>query len=235
VRLLVTRPQADGERTAAKLRALGHVVEVAPLLRLEPAERAEIGAGPFGAIAITSANALHAVVRHPRGAELRALPVFTVGRRTAEAARAMGFLHVASADGNQQDLVRLIRAHLHGGAPLLYLAGEDRSGDLAGDLAGIAVQTVVAYRAIAAPEFSAVVRDALAQGRIDGVLHFSRRSAEAFVGCAAACGIRETALALSHFCLSRQVAEPLSAAGATTIRIASRPEEEALIALVTTP
>jgi hypothetical protein len=35
-----------------------------------------------------------------------------------------------------------------------------------------------------------------------------------------------------HFCLSRQIAEPLTAAGAKSIRIATRPEETALLDLI---
>jgi len=34
--LVVTRPQPDGERTAAALRARGHTVLIAPLMRVEP-------------------------------------------------------------------------------------------------------------------------------------------------------------------------------------------------------
>jgi uroporphyrinogen-III synthase len=34
MRLVVTRPQTDSERTAAALRARGHAVLVAPLLRV---------------------------------------------------------------------------------------------------------------------------------------------------------------------------------------------------------
>ena len=36
MRLLVTRPEPDGERTAQALRARGHAVVLAPLLRTEP-------------------------------------------------------------------------------------------------------------------------------------------------------------------------------------------------------
>ena len=63
VRLLLTRPEPDAQRTAAALRAHGHDVVVAPLLRIEPAADAQIGAGPWAAILITSANAAHAVCR----------------------------------------------------------------------------------------------------------------------------------------------------------------------------
>ena len=180
--------------------------------------------------------ALSGVASHERIAELRSLPVFAVGRRTAEAARAAGFLDVTSADGNQRDLVRLVRARMAAPErkPLLYLAGEDRSGDLAGDLAalGLPVRTVVPYRAVAASAFPDAVCNALTLGRFDGVLHFSRRTAESFLRCASAGEALRPALSVTHYCLSSQVAEPLIAAGAAVVRVASRPEEAALIELV---
>jgi uroporphyrinogen-III synthase len=72
----------------------------------------------------------------------------------------------------------------------------------------------------------------LAQAELDGVLHFSARSAEAYLDCAAHDAIRESALAPVHYCLSRQVAAPLSAAGAVVVRVAARPDEAALLELV---
>ena len=233
VRLLLTRPEPDAQRTAAVLRARGHDVIAAPLLRIEPVTEAQIGAGPWAAILITSANAAHAVAAHARVASLRALPVFAVGRRSAEAMAAAGFADVISADGNVSDLVRLVAARMQPAAPLLYLAGEDRSGDLAGDLCarGFAVETTTIYRAIAATALPPAAAQALASG-IDGVLHFSRRSAEAYVDAARAAGLLANALKPVQFCLSAQVAEPLAQAGAATIRVAERPNEAALIALI---
>ena len=87
------------------LRALGHEVLVAPLLRIE-----SIGAdfgGPFDAVLMTSANAARAVASHPRANELIMLPCLTVGDRSADAARAAGFTRVESANGALADLVRL--------------------------------------------------------------------------------------------------------------------------------
>ena len=115
-------------------------------------------------------------------------------------------------------------------APLLYLAGEDRAGDLAA--AGLPVHTAVVYRALKAAHFPPPVAAALAQRAIDGVLHFSARSAEAYLDCAARGGIGNQALAPVHYCLSRQVAAPLSAAGAAAVRITARPDEAALLELV---
>jgi len=231
VRLLLTRPDPDAQRTAATLR--GHQVITAPLLRIAPVADAPIGTGPWAAILITSANAARAVAAHARVTQLRTLRVFAVGRRSAEAMAAAGFADVTSADGNVSDLAQLVAATLQPAARLLYLAGEDRSGDLAGDLraGGFAVETAVIYRAIAATGLPAAAADALASG-IDGVLHFSRRSAEAYVDAARTAGMVTDALKPIHFCLSAQVAEPLAQAGAADIRVAERPNEAVLLALI---
>ena len=116
---------------------------------------------------------------------------------------------------------------------LLYLAGEERSGDLAGDLRvrGFAVETTMIYRAIAATGLPPAVEEALANG-IDAVLHFSRRSAEVYVDAARAAGMVTSALKPIHFCLSARVAEPLAEAGAADIRVAERPNEALLLALI---
>jgi uroporphyrinogen-III synthase len=231
MRLLVTRPEPDGERTAAKLRALGHTVMLAPLLHVEAVD-ADLD-GAWDALALTSVNALRAVADHPALERLRPGPVYTVGGRTADAAFAAGFANVVSADGDLADLVRLMRTHLPRGTRVLYLAGEDRSGDLAAELApaGIDVTMRVVYRAGVASQFPAEVRDALAAGSIDGVLHFSRRTAATYLACAANTGAAERALALMHYCLSRQVMGPLLAAGARRVSVADEPTEAALIGL----
>ncbi len=228
MRLLVTRPEPDGERTAGQLRAHGHDVTVAALLRVETVDF-ELADEAYAAVVMTSANAARAIAGHPQRDRLTSLPVFTVGRHTAEAARAAGFRDVRSADGDKHDLAHLLGAAAQG-QPLLYLAGEDRAGDLSADK--LPVRTVVAYRAVQAERFPPVVAAALAAGKLDGVLHFSGRSAEAYVDCATRAGLLGAALAPIHFCLSRQVAAPLAAAGAAGIRLASRPDEAAIIGLV---
>ena len=236
MRLLVTRPEPDGERTADDLRARGHDVVAAALLRMESVDF-KLADEAYAAVVMTSANAARAIAGHPQRERLMSLKVFTVGRHTAAAARAAGFCDVHSADGDKHDLVQLFGAHRFGdlaaSTPLLYLAGEDRAGDL--DLGKVPVRTVVAYRAVKAERFPPSVETALAGGDLDGVLHFSRRSAQAYLDCAVRAGILERALAPLHFCLSRQVCEPLAAAGAGAIRVAPRPEAAALVDLVSSP
>lgn len=231
MRLLVTRPEEGGARSAEVLRARGHEVLLAPLLRIEPIVDADLGAPPYAAILLSSANAARAIAAHRRIGELKTLPVLAVGERSAQAARAAGFVDVHSADGDAQDLARAAAARFAGSrAPLLYLAGEDRARDLAGNLGGLKVHTAVVYRAVKAAILPPAVRMALAENRLDGVLHFSLRSAEAYLECAEVAGLRDKALAPQHFCLSARVAAPL--AQAANVRIAARPDEVALLDLV---
>jgi uroporphyrinogen-III synthase len=203
------------------------------LLRIEPILDAPLDEQRWGAILITSANAAAAIALHKRKSALLDIPVFAVGDRSAAAMRASGFAKVVSAGGAVADLMRVAVERLKPEAPLLYLAGEDRAGDLAGALRGkgFIVQTVVLYRAVTAAILPQETAEALAKG-LDGVLHFSRRSAEAYVKGAQATGVLSRALAPVQFCLSEQIAEPLRRAGAATIRVAPRPNEAALIDLI---
>jgi uroporphyrinogen-III synthase len=233
VRLLLTRPEPDTQRTAAALRAKRHEVVVAPLMHIESVRQAQIGAGPWAAILVTSANAARAVATHARITELRAIPAFAVGQRSAQAMSVAGFSVVISAEGSVSDLATLVAESTRPPARLLYLAGEDRSGDLAGDLRarGLTVETTIVYRAVAVTVLPAAAADALALG-VDGVLHFSYRTAQTYVHAARAAGVLASALKPAHFCLSAQVAEPLASAGADTIRVAPQPAESALLGLV---
>jgi len=239
VRLLLTRPQHDAERTAAALSRQGHQVEIAPLMHIEPLTGAALGTGPWSGLIFTSANAVRGVEELAGMAALAEIPAFAVGERTAAAARAAGFRNVVAGGGDARQLTQAVRGWAKAGRgarrdPLLYLAGEDLSHDLAGTLAadGAIVHTVTVYRAVKAERFPAHLEAALAAGEIDGALHFSRRSAEAFVDCARAAGALELALHAAHYCISHQVAAPLLAAGAPHVHVAAHPEEASLIALV---
>src|SRR5262249_22182758 len=157
------RPEPDGERTAQMLRARGHVVALAPVLRMEAILDVDLAAGPYAAVAMTSANAARAIAQHPGRAALLALPMFTVGARTAAAAQAVGFRDVTSADGGLAELARLVVAMIPPDR-VLYLAAADRAGDLAGTLAvhGFRVDTVVAYRMVPDPGLADALRKILA-------------------------------------------------------------------------
>jgi uroporphyrinogen-III synthase len=234
LRLLITRPQPDASRTAEALRAKGHTVLVAPTLTFEPIRDAVIGAGPWAGVLLTSANAGRALAQHAEFAALKDLPVLAVGDRTAEVSRALGFADVTSAAGNAAELARAAAARFRTEeAAVLYAAAEDRAVDVADLLAGesVRVHTAVVYRMRKAAEFPPDVAAALRGGQVDGVLHYSRRTAEAYL--ASLSHLRAAARAPTHYCLSAEVAKPLVAAGTDRIRIALRPDEGALFDLLT--
>lgn len=233
MRLLVTRPEADAARTAAALRARGHDAIVAPLLAIEHFTEAELAGEPWSGILVTSANAAPAIATHRGCNALRGIPVFAVGSHSAQAMRDAGFADVTSAEGDVTALAKLVATRTKSGVSLLYLAGAERSGDLAGALRSQdrIVHTAVIYRAVVAENLPSEATAALATG-IDGVLHYSRRSAAAYVNAARRTGLAKAAIADPiHFCLSAAIAAPLLAAGATNIRVAAQPDEAALLAL----
>ena len=228
MRLLVTRPEPDCSRTAEALRARGHDVLLSPVLRMEEVTP-EIPDRHYRSVVLTSANAVRAIAGHPLQTTILPLPVLAVGKHTADAARAAGFRDIRSADGDSRDLLRLLSNQAEiGCGPHLYLAGEER----AADLTQTNVVTAVVYRMTPIKRFAPAAESALRGGQVEGVMHFSTRSARAYLDCATRAQILASALAPMQFCLSAQVAAPLRAAGTEAIRIAGRPDEAALIDLL---
>jgi uroporphyrinogen-III synthase len=167
---------------------------------------------------------------------LAELPTFTVGDQTAEAARQAGFRNVISAKGDAEALSELIiksaaTGEMKKGAALCYFAGADRARDLAGDLGphGFVIGTRTVYRMTPVQDLSPEVRAAFASGEIDAVLHYSRRTARAFLDAARTDGVEISALALPQCCISDAVATVLREAGATQLVVAHAPDEEAMI------
>jgi uroporphyrinogen-III synthase len=234
MRILLTRPQPQSARTAAALRAAGHEAIEAPLFTIANVYAADIGQGPWSAVAMTSANAARALAMHPRRDEITRLPAVVVGERSAEAARQAGFADVETAGGD----LRALAAHFARRVPpprsVLYLAGADRAGDLGALLAGCGcdVSTVVVYRAVAAGVLPSALAGLLKADSIDAALHFSRRAAVTLLTLAKAASCLVNVLNCKHFCLSPQVAEVLVQGGAASVFAAESPDEAALLGLV---
>jgi uroporphyrinogen-III synthase len=233
VRILVTRSQPRAADTASALRARGHEPIIAPLFEIELLTEVDPKNGPWAAIVLTSANGLRGIAPFAWDKNWRSTPVFAVGDVTAKAARGMGFADVASAAGNVGNLIGLVGARLRPPARLLYLAGEDRAGDLAGALRGknFDVDLVVVYR-FSTPRILPEAAAAALNNALDAVLHFSRAAAETFLDASRNSNLLDVALTKPvHFCISGQVAAPLRQAGAARIRVAARPNEAALLEL----
>ncbi len=233
--ILVTRPQPDNATTVAALRARGFEVLPAPMLRFEPVAFQDDADARYGAVIVTSANALRAVEGQGAITRLKQLPLFAVGERTAETARQTGFRNVIVADGDATALRDLMVASVRAKTfkkttTLLYLAGADLARDLAGELGerGFDVVTQTTYRMAPIVSLPREACDAFAESRVEAVLHYSRRSARAFLDAARAGGVEISALAIPQCCLSEAVASIVRDAGATQVMVARTPDEKAL-------
>ena len=238
--VLVTRPHPDDEATAAALRAKGFEVMLAPMLRFEPVAFHDDGEARYGAVIVTSANALRGIAPHLQdsrlqGSRLLKLPLFAVGEHTASAAHRAGFDNVIPASGDAASLRDLVLAsvkakELKKASPLLYLAGADLARDLAGELGerGFTVVTHTTYRMIPVSSLPREACEAFAASGIEAVLHYSRRSARAFLDAARAGGVEISALAIPQCCISAAVASVVRDAGAAQVMAAASSNENAL-------
>lgn len=223
---LITRAAAEAERSAARLRARGIDCLISPLLRMVDVA-ADIPARDFAAIVLTSARAAQSQAVQRLPAPLKALPLWVVGEKTCDAARAAGLSGPALTAPDAATLAAGI-GKLGTAGPALYLAGADRKPDLERELARlhIGLCACVVYEAQALDGLSEAAQQALSAGRIDAVLHYSRRSADLYAKAASSAGVPLDAA--RHVCLSEDVAGALRALGATRIAVAAAPTESAL-------
>jgi uroporphyrinogen-III synthase len=227
MRVLITRPKDDAHETAALLKARGHTPIVAPLLGVNYHDRQPLHLDHVQALLFTSANGARAFARHTAR---RDFIVYAVGSQTTEAARDAGFSAIHNADGNAEDLARVVRATADPKAgTLIHAAGAEAEGRLAAALteAGFDVRSEVLYDIPAVTQVPEAARAALAAGTLDAVLLFSARSAQVFADCVRAAGLScETVIAC---CISETAAKPLAGLPFKTVRIAARPTQAALL------
>lgn len=213
MKLLVIRPLPGGEATAERLRALGHMVILTPLMTIEATawSRPDI---PPAALMLTSA----AAARLADAAIYHALPVFAVGAATARAATAAGFQAVRDGGGTVQALVDGVAAA--GFTTILHLAGADRTPVVVP--AGLAIETRTVYRARLLP--LPTLPD------VDWVLLYSPRTAAHFAAEVSRLNKPRGAIAAIS-------PAALAAAGPGWRRAvaATRPDEDALLAAIGVP
>ncbi len=225
MRVWVARPEPGASRTGAALAGRGHAPLVAPVLAIRPSRDAP-PPGPFAGLILTSANGVPALTAAHRG-----VPVFAVGRSTAERAGAAGFGPVIEGPGEAAGLAALVAERLPAGARLLHLAGAERKPEPAASLAraGFRVTVHVAYRAEAVALLPEAVALALGGHGLDAALHYSRRSAATAYSLSEEAGHGGAFRALDHYCLSADVAGALEEAGIAVHFVAAQPREAVLL------
>ncbi len=221
----ITRAEPGATSTAARVRARGHRPLILPLLAVNPVTEAPPDLAGVGALAFTSANGARMFARLTAN---RALPVFAVGAACAQAARAVGFRHVLSADGDVAALAAGIisRAGEFKGC-VLHPAATEPAGDLGGALcqAGVVLRTWPIYETCPMTPPPEALADAL---RADAALVYSPKAAQQLARVMRG----RAAPQMRALCLSRAVAKPLARARIGSRTFAPVPLESALLNLI---
>jgi uroporphyrinogen-III synthase len=220
-RVALFRAREDAATSAARLRRLGFSVACLPAIAIKP-----LIVRPrrprYDAVIATSANAFLG-----EGPSDTSSPLFVVGARAGRAAKARGWRVASPPAPEATKLTETLQSALEPHASVLYLAGRDRKGTIEAALqSAFALEVVEAYAAEAREAWRPAEAHALAS--CVAALHYSHRSAWLAAALAKASGVEERFLELEHVCLSRDVAEPLEAAGARRIAIAETPDEPGL-------
>ena len=224
MRVWITRTAPGAERLADRVRQAGFELVVSPLLIADPnfpAPDLTSVLDDVAALAFTSVKGLRFAELTPR----RDWPVFAVGDRTAEAARAKGFTDVTSAAGDARTLAETVAAVWGERSGVLMAPGAERpAADLAlllGD--GVPVRSLAVYRTIGSP--------APIPAAFDIVLLQSVRAAESLARRL----LREGAVGKIATALSPAIAEPIRHMGFAEIRIAAHPDENSLLTALGNP
>lgn len=233
MRLLVTRAEEDGKRTAERLERLGHSAVLCPAIDIVAIANPVLPTVRFSGIIATSRHALIAASDLPGFERLRRLPVHVVGRGAAETAGSVGFSEIASIASTAGDLINGLRREPKT-TSLLYLRGKDVSRNLAAELgkSGLRIEEAVVYEARPRQSIAAEILSMISRRTIDGVLFYSAATARAFMAMIAAKGLASSFGEAAALCLSDEVAGCLPDGVFAVRRVAPRPGEDGMLALL---
>jgi len=231
--LIVTRPQPDAEELQRKLEVKGHQVSVAPLLDIRMGPQRPIAKRPYQAVLVTSANGARAFAEYPGRDRLLNSVAYAVGPQSRAAAASAGFARVVQAGGDVNAIIAQVRQDLDPTqGPLLYLSGEETSGDLEALLnkIGFEVDRVVMYAAVPAAHLPAPLIGVIKRRIAEGVLLYSRRTAKVWFKCIVGAGLEPYMDSIAHFCLSPAVASVIP--GSWGVRTAPNASEQGMFDLI---
>jgi uroporphyrinogen-III synthase len=236
MRVLLTRPLEDSQRSADKLAQRGYEPVVAPLLAINYIDGEEPPLEGVQAVLVTSSNGVRGFARRTGR---RDIPLFAVGSHTAAVAAQEGFALIRDAQGDAAALAEQVCAQLHPGAgALLHAAGTNASPALSAQLtrAGFEIRACVVYEVAEAAELPYAAADALRLNRLDAILIYSPRSARLFADRVKRANLAPSCRRLVACCISSEAATALDGLSFTGIRIAGHPDQERLFELLgTTP
>jgi len=179
-KILITKTAGEGTELADAVRGAGFEPVHEPLLSIEYVETGWPEIEPDAPLVFTSTHGVQAFsnIRSTRGHI-----VYTVGRNTAEAARAAGFNAIETVAGTVEELAQwMVQAPKTGLISPFYLRAEDVSQDLKGILTenGVNIRQFIAYRANGAENLSLNLLKSFDNREIYAVMLFSNRGGRVF-------------------------------------------------------
>ena len=229
MRVLVTRPGADGQALVKILNDIGIEAILEPLLTIRHLKIDALNMDGVQGYLATSANGVKALVDTQPNLSI---PLFAVGDTTALTARQGGFKTVHSASGDVSALARLVTDILEpAGGSLIHATTTSQAGDLKGQLEnhGFECRTEIIYETEPSKILSSNTVAVIKSGGIDAVLLYSPRSAEIFVKLLRKSRLVRASKNLVVVCMSQAVAAKAELIQCEEILVATSPTQDALL------
>jgi uroporphyrinogen-III synthase len=228
--VLNTRPDTDSADLLAALDARGFRHLSAPMLNIIfPAQAYPLDISTYQAVIFTSANGVRAFAKLT---DDRSLQAYCVGDATARTCHDYGFDTVHSANGDINDLAKLIRKMVDpAGGTLFHPAARKTAGDLGQMLLadGYRVDRQTVYEAQESNTLPEDVIEALRGHHVEAILFFSPRTAETFVKLVHSYKLERDLAGTSAICLSPAVQSKISDLTWHRTCVASQPTQEYLL------
>ena len=222
--VLITRPDGDSRQISNDIKAKGYDVLCVPFLNVILHEQQMDDLESYAGLIFTSRNGVRAYCQNT---QKRDLPVWVIGDATADIARAEGFSNIHNAKGDVQDLEKILK-NGRSETPFLYIRGRD----VARDIEGKNIQEKVLYHTEKIEQIDNAVMDSIEAGDFSHITFFSTRTAQAFIECVEAAGIKNGLRRTKALCLGDSMLKSLSVLPWRSIEAADAPNRKSLLTLL---
>lgn len=205
--VLITRPIEQAYNTAEKVRELGHIPVISPLLEMKFVPLTLPALPPEAFVLLTSQNAAHALASVPHDQH-----ILCVGDKTAQAVKEKGFTNVVSVNGTSDDMVSHLLTYVNPQTtPFVYLRGRDIKQDIKTILEhqGFKGEEHIVYKADEILSFTHEARMLFEQGKISFCLFFSSHTASVFARVIEKEGLTSSLETVHALCMRSETEEEL--------------------------
>ena len=235
-KILITRAEPSASHSEQVLQDLGHEVAKFPVLEIKDTHQ-ELSEKKIDGIILTSQNAIEVLKQRNWKPINRQVPIFCVGEKTAAAAKALGFNHIFSANGNAESLCELILENgVCDGSNLLYPCTVKPSHDFGRSLqpAGILVEATAIYEIHPIEVDRSAFLAALKTTENGFILVYSARSGEALANLSDGYDIKSAISRITVIAISDKAAQSVKHLPWKQIFTADSPNQNAMIDIIDT-